>query len=195
MTSKIIGLSFCEDVATKDPDELYLNSTPKFNPLDALIAEMLQYYATQFLSQETPNQNLRENNFDHSTTQTQTQTQTNSRPHHESAYSFLNYNAQYNLPKGEHFRIAFLAVSNEFRGQGIGRTLVTKSIEIARQRGYKYVVCEASSETSQRLFRSLGFKLIKLFKYKEFVWNGQYPLASIADSEGCALMGMNLLSS
>lgn len=194
-----MGLSICEDVTTKDPDDLYLNSTPKFNPLDALIAEMLQYYATQFLSHQIVNQNFPENNhFGQVTTQTQTQTQltqTNSGPHHEGVFSFLNYNAQYNLPKGEHFRIAFLAVSSEFRGHGIGRTLVTKSIEVARQRGYKYVVCEASSETSQRLFRSLGFKLIKLFKYKEFVWNGEYPLASISDSEGCALMGMNLLNS
>jgi ribosomal protein S18 acetylase RimI-like enzyme len=180
--SKIVGVAICEDVTNRDPDELYMNSTPKFIPLDALIAEMLQHYATLFLKQP--------NNLTLSTVQTN-----ENAPHRHDVYSFLNYNAQYNLPKGEHFRIAFLAVSSEFRCHGIGRALVMKSIEIAKQRGYKYIVCEASSETSQRLFQRIGFKLIKLFKYKDFTWNGKHPLASITDSEGCALMGMKLMSS
>jgi ribosomal protein S18 acetylase RimI-like enzyme len=180
---------FCEDVTNKDPDQLYINSTPKFIPLDALIAQMLEYYANFVLNQEKCNAQSsieQHNEMNPSNNIGQIEIPFG------SDFDFLNYNTHYRLLKGVHFRIAFLAVKKEFRRHGIGRALVIKSLEIAKERGYKYAVCEASSHSSQHLFQKLGFKLLKMFKYKEFIWNGEYPLSSIEDSEGCALMTIKL---
>jgi ribosomal protein S18 acetylase RimI-like enzyme len=53
-----------------------------------------------------------------------------------------------------------LIVTERFRGQGIGRSLLERALNVARQRGAERAVLESGTqrETAQALYRSLGFE-------------------------------------
>lgn len=58
------------------------------------------------------------------------------------------------------FEIAKLAVSSEFRGQGIARRLVKRCLAYIRERGVRRVMLVSNSQlqAALRLYESLGFK-------------------------------------
>lgn len=70
---------------------------------------------------------------------------------------FANYSTFYAKP---YFNIHDVSVIKEFRGKGIGRRLIEKVIEIARQRNYCKVTLEVreDNQNAKHLYNSLGFK-------------------------------------
>ena len=65
------------------------------------------------------------------------------------------------VPHGtDGWELAKLAVSSEFRGQGIARHLVTRCITYARERGAQrvYLVSNSQLQPALRLYESVGFR-------------------------------------
>ncbi|MDW8064494.1 MAG: GNAT family N-acetyltransferase [Anaerolineae bacterium] len=62
-------------------------------------------------------------------------------------------------PRSEGWLIANVAVAPDFRGRGIGRALVSASLEYARAHGARWVALQVRADNAPalRLYRSLGF--------------------------------------
>jgi putative acetyltransferase len=68
------------------------------------------------------------------------------------------------------WEIAKLAVSSEFRGQGIARRLVERCIGYVREQGAQrvFLVSNSQLQTALRLYESFGFKYGLLPEVKEY---------------------------
>ena len=68
---------------------------------------------------------------------------------------------QYTLPKvAGRFNLAGLWVSREYRGRGVGRTLVSLVMDKARELGAKTLYASGThSENTVRFYMSMGFRL------------------------------------
>lgn len=73
----------------------------------------------------------------------------------------------YRVPTGIRSIIEDVAVDEYVRGQGIGKALVNRAIEIARDTGASGVSLTSNPrrEAANRLYRSLGFELRKTNPY------------------------------
>ena len=65
-----------------------------------------------------------------------------------------------------------LAVSSDFRGNGLGSDLVTSIIDLARERDFSRVI---TLTRSTRLFEQLGFKQDLILNFPEKVWRDCHP--------------------
>ncbi len=75
------------------------------------------------------------------------------------------------IPHGvEGWELAKLAVSAGFRGQGIARRLVERSLAYARERGAErvFLVSNSRLQAALRLYESLGFKYRPVPEVKEY---------------------------
>ncbi len=65
------------------------------------------------------------------------------------------------------FKVGSVAVKEGFRGQGIGRKLIKRSIEYAKKRGFDDVWIEVSvtSGTLVSYYKSLGFRINDVIKH------------------------------
>ncbi|MCK4475949.1 MAG: ribosomal protein S18-alanine N-acetyltransferase [Methanophagales archaeon] len=73
-------------------------------------------------------------------------------------------------PEGEG-RVFALAVDSQYRGEGVGRTLLKAAFGVLRKRkiGYMRLEVRVSNQIAQRLYRSMGFMEIGFvpFYYKD----------------------------
>jgi N-acetylglutamate synthase-like GNAT family acetyltransferase len=65
-----------------------------------------------------------------------------------------------------------LAVSSEYRGNGLGSELVASIIELAREKVFARVI---TLTRSTHLFEQLGFKQDLILNFPEKVWRDCYP--------------------
>ena len=68
-----------------------------------------------------------------------------------------------NVGRCSHTANCGYSVTRNARGKGIGRMLVTKSIEVAREEGYRGIQFNAvvsTNEAAVALYRSVGFEII-----------------------------------
>ncbi|MGH7496055.1 MAG: GNAT family N-acetyltransferase [bacterium] len=75
------------------------------------------------------------------------------------------------VPHGvDEFELAKLAVSSEFRGQGIARRLVERCIAYVREQGVRRVILVSNSQlkAALRLYESLGFKYCALPEVRKY---------------------------
>ncbi len=89
---------------------------------------------------------------------------------------------------GECLHLFMLAVDPRFTGQGVAQQLVNTSLQIAKAKGYRCAVTEATGLISQRVFRKLGFEERFRVSYAEYKYGGQPVFASIVAHGGTALM-------
>jgi ribosomal protein S18 acetylase RimI-like enzyme len=68
------------------------------------------------------------------------------------------------------FELAKLAVSSEFRGQGVARRLVQRCIDYAQEQGARRVILVSNSQlhAALRLYESFGFKYGAVPEVKEY---------------------------
>jgi ribosomal protein S18 acetylase RimI-like enzyme len=71
-------------------------------------------------------------------------------------------------PTGNHCRIEDVVVDEKHRGKGLGRRLMSKTIEALREMNVKRVelTSRPSRTVANKLYRSLGFKLRKTNVYE-----------------------------
>lgn len=77
-----------------------------------------------------------------------------------------------------------LGVLPGFQGKRIGKTLVELTQNHAKDKGFKYVLVEATSPATKPICEKLGFKNLGNTPYKDFVFNNQKPFVSITDYLG-----------
>jgi len=67
----------------------------------------------------------------------------------------------------DEFRLGSIVVKEEFRGQGIGKALIRRSIEFAKEKGFNSVWLEVSVNQSHLVsyYKSLGFRIHDVIKH------------------------------
>lgn len=93
---------------------------------------------------------------------------------------------------GESAHLYLLGVAEEFGGRGIARQLVAQCTAHAARRGYRLAVAEATSRTSQHIFRKAGFVERFHGSYRDHLYAGKHFFASAADHGGPILMDRSL---
>ena len=98
------------------------------------------------------------------------------------------YRGDETLRPGESVHIYLLGVAQAFAGRGVAHQLVATCLDNAARRGYLVTVTEATSRTSQHIFRKLGFTERVRRSYADHRVEGQAVFAAIADQGGPILM-------
>lgn len=71
-----------------------------------------------------------------------------------------------------------LALHPEWRGKKIANNLVSHSIQLIKDKGYKYAVCEATSFFTRKVMEKFSFECIYKLDVRTFEYNGKYVFAS-----------------
>jgi ribosomal protein S18 acetylase RimI-like enzyme len=98
------------------------------------------------------------------------------------------YRATHPVVPGSHLHLFMVGVSDSFGGAGIAQTMITLCLTNGAQRGYRLAITEATSRTSQHIFRKLGFRDFCTRSYKEFLYEGRHVFESIRAHGGTVLM-------
>lgn len=85
-----------------------------------------------------------------------------------------------------------LGVNDNFRGTGIGQSLVQAMIEEAQKLGYRRIIAEATGFGSQKILRELGFSLSLQVAYADFSWQGHRSFTSMPGPTHCQLVEKDL---
>lgn len=94
---------------------------------------------------------------------------------------------------GEMLHLYLLGVSDSVAGMGVAQRLVAESVENGARRRFRVAIAEATSPTSQHIFRKLGFVERNRISYRDHVFNGQHVFESIAAYGGPILMEKTLV--
>ena len=98
------------------------------------------------------------------------------------------------LEPNKHAHFFFLAVSPQYQGRRIAQHLVDLCEELARRKGYKVAVVEATGLVSQHVFRKAGFSVRVEIPYATFEHHGSRPFEGIENQSGAMLMVKELVS-
>jgi len=97
------------------------------------------------------------------------------------------------MSKGNVFHVYMIAVDGQFGQRGIGKQLLRESVDIAKQRGFKYAMAEVTNDYSMKAFKKSGFEVYDTISYPDW----QYPAESgVCPYKGIAkITGFNTLYS
>ncbi|KMR04593.1 dopamine n-acetyltransferase isoformx1 [Lasius niger] len=76
--------------------------------------------------------------------------------------------------------IKIISVDTNWRGKGVGKTLIEKAIEIAKEQGFHYARADCSSLFSGKLCARIGFDAIYKLNYNDYVDEEGKPIFSPA---------------
>jgi GNAT superfamily N-acetyltransferase len=105
------------------------------------------------------------------------------------------YRAGKKIEPGTYLHLFMLGVLPAHAGQGLGRGLVSASLQNARTLGYRMAVTEATGGGSQHIFREHGFVERFSQKYADFLFDGEPVFRPISGPVGTLLMDRELDSS
>ncbi|CAM2070327.1 hypothetical protein SCOR_33450 [Sulfidibacter corallicola] len=98
------------------------------------------------------------------------------------------YSKDLDMRPGFYFHLFMLAVDAPFKGRRLGDRLVGESLELARSKGFKKAVVEATGGASQYICRNLhGFEERHRINYKEFRYRDS-PIFSGIRGEECTIL-------
>lgn len=97
-------------------------------------------------------------------------------------------------PPGETLHFCWGAVPVRHQGRHIDQTMVDVALELAIAKKYRTAVVEASGLASQHIFRKRGFTDRVEIVYRDYVFEGRRPFASVADVSSIMLMDKQLMS-
>ena len=106
-----------------------------------------------------------------------------------------DYRASHSFHAGEVLHLYLLGVDRRFSGRGVGHQLVAACLANGATRHYRRAVTEATSPTSQHIFRKQGFVEKVRRSYRDHRFGGQAVFASIAEHGGPILMEHHLATS
>ncbi|MGF1681791.1 GNAT family N-acetyltransferase [Photobacterium minamisatsumaniensis] len=85
------------------------------------------------------------------------------------------------VEKGEYLNVKFIAVDEEYSGQGISKSLIQLALKEAKDNRYIFAHTESAGTASQYVFKKEGFIDVAETIYDEFTFNGKKYFVS---SEG-----------
>ncbi|XP_077998796.1 arylalkylamine N-acetyltransferase 1-like [Glandiceps talaboti] len=74
---------------------------------------------------------------------------------------------------------AKLGVDKTYRGRGIATKLIQLRTQLAREKGCKFIVAQASAPGSQKLYSNLGFEEAGEIKFCDFEYKGERVFGAI----------------
>ncbi|XP_012274307.1 dopamine N-acetyltransferase isoform X2 [Orussus abietinus] len=83
---------------------------------------------------------------------------------------------RYTGENGVELRI--ISVDSNWRGRGVARALIEKTIETAKERGFSIIRCDCTSVFSAKLCARIGFEKIYELKYEDYVDEEGKPIFS-----------------
>jgi len=92
----------------------------------------------------------------------------------------------------EIFHLYMLGVLPTFSGNGMGRELLRRSLNFAREKGFTLAIAEATGTRSQNLCQSLGFKTKASVAYDSFFFDSTRPFRDIKEPRTCVLVEREL---
>lgn len=96
------------------------------------------------------------------------------------------YLASQPVAEGTHYHIFMCGVYQQYANRHLGRKLEWFAEDVARERGYKVVVCEATGRISQFICANqLGFEYVDEINYQDFRLEGEAVFADIASVDSC----------
>lgn len=98
------------------------------------------------------------------------------------------YKSTRTIQPGEAIHLFLLGVAESAAGRGIAQQLVARTLEHAAARGYRLGITEATNQTSQHIFRKLGFTQRVRRSYAEHRFHGAAHFTAIAEHGGPMLM-------
>ena len=69
------------------------------------------------------------------------------------------------------FDMFTLATHPDYRGKGIGRTLVNESLKVGQEAGCSAAIVLATNDFSRKIFEKVGFELIQIKKWEDCIYN------------------------
>ena len=78
-----------------------------------------------------------------------------------------------------------LGVNPEYRKRGIAKELVKRGLQLAQDNDCQCIVVMATSPFSRKIFNDLGFEMLRIVDWRNFVMdykNGRYPIFPEVDS-------------
>jgi ribosomal protein S18 acetylase RimI-like enzyme len=94
--------------------------------------------------------------------------------------------------RGDSLHLFLLGVNERFERSGLAQRIVTESLALGRERGYRVAVTEATNLVSQHVFRKLGFVERVRRSYTDYRLRGHAVFASIATHGGPVLFDREL---
>ena len=70
------------------------------------------------------------------------------------------------------FDMFTLATHPDYRGKGIGRTLVQESLKVGQEAGCSAAIVLATNDFSRKIFEKVGFELLKTKNWNDCLYNG-----------------------
>jgi ribosomal protein S18 acetylase RimI-like enzyme len=92
------------------------------------------------------------------------------------------------IQPGHYLHLFMLGVLPAHEGQGIGRGLVSASLQNARDLGYRMAVSECTGDGSQHIFRECGFVERFRQEYADFLFDGERVFRTISGPVATLLM-------
>lgn len=103
------------------------------------------------------------------------------------------YQQGQSLAAGHTLHFAMLAVETGYGGKKIAHHLIKSAQQVALARGYRVGVTEATSTTSQHIFRQAGFIERLATDYQQFTFQGQPIFSGVTGSSQTILMEKPLI--
>lgn len=99
------------------------------------------------------------------------------------------YFAGNELEEETYLSIKFVATDSDFKGKGVVTKLISRCINEAKGKGFKYAQVEATGNISQHIFiNKLGFVEKGVIRYSDFEFGGEKPFSPITEHEGIKLL-------
>ena len=77
------------------------------------------------------------------------------------------------------FDMFTLATHPDYRGKGIGRTLVNESLKVGQEARCSAAIVLATNDFSRRIFEKVGFELIQIKKWEDCIYNGEPAFGNV----------------
>lgn len=98
------------------------------------------------------------------------------------------YTSRYDVAPGTHYHIFMCGVYQEYANQRLAQKLNLFAENIARERGYKATICEATGRISQFVcFHQLGMESVDEIDYHTFQLAGERVFSEITSVDSCVV--------
>ncbi|KAI6223659.1 hypothetical protein M3Y99_01440600 [Aphelenchoides fujianensis] len=97
-------------------------------------------------------------------------------------------------PNARIFKMDILAVRSDYCRRGIASTLLSTSLQAAREAGCTHVATCATAQASQRLFKSRGFRTLRSVRFADFSDQQRAVYAGVHDGGDAARLMLLELS-